>query len=125
MPDVNERLDRVEEGLTKLGQRMDEQFAKVDERFAQVDERFAKVDERFAKIDERFEALTSEVRQLRVLGEENSSQIKLIAEVQVHHGEKLDQLVRDIEPLKVLPGLFTQIAQNHERRITALEQARQ
>jgi hypothetical protein len=33
----------------------------------------------------------------------------------------LDQLVKDIEPLKVLPGLFEQVAQDHERRITALE----
>ena len=63
MPDVDERLDRVEQGLTTLGERMDEQFAKVNERFAQVDQRFAHVDQRSGSLE-------AEVSKLRVLAEE-------------------------------------------------------
>ena len=50
---------------------MDEQFVKVDERFAQVDQRFT---------------------QLQILGEDNASNIKLVAEVLAHHGTVLDQI---------------------------------
>ena len=61
-------------------------------------------------------------------GEENTRQITLIAEVQGHHGtileqhsRQLDRIVKDIEPLKVLPELLRTVIQDHERRITALE----
>jgi hypothetical protein len=43
--------------------------------------------------------------------------------VQVHHGQKLQQLVEAVEPLKVLPTLYEQVARDHERRIRALEDA--
>jgi hypothetical protein len=52
----------------------------------------------------------------------------LIAEVQSHHGtvleqhsQLLNQIVKDIEPLKVLPDLVRPLVQDHERRIAALE----
>ena len=114
MPDVDERLDRVEQGLTTLGERMDEQFAKVNERFAQVDQRFAHVDQRSGSLE-------AEVSKLRLLAEENAAQLKQIAEVQVHHGEKLQQLVEAVEPLKDLRDFVERVAHDHERRITALE----
>ncbi len=111
MPDVGERLDKVEQrldkveqGLTNLSQRMDEQFVKVDERFAQVDQRF---------------------NQLQMLGEDNASNIKLVAEVLAHHGTVLDQIKEGVEPLKTLQPLFEKVAKDHEQRITALERARQ
>jgi DNA repair ATPase RecN len=88
MPDVGERLDKVEQGLTELSQRMDERFAKVDQRFTQ----------------------------LQVLTEENASQIKLVAEVQAHHGTVLDQIKEATEPLKGLRPLFEQVAKDHEHR---------
>jgi DNA repair ATPase RecN len=103
MPDVGERLDKVEQGLTEISQRMDEQFAKVDERFAQVDQRF---------------------NQLQMLGEDNTSNIKLVAEVLAHHGTVLDQIKEGVEPLKTLQPLFEKVAKDHEQRITALERAR-
>jgi len=56
-----------------------------------------------------------------VLKEENARRLRLIAEVQVHHGNVLQQIVRDVEPLKVLPGLLQRVVHDHERRITALE----
>jgi archaellum component FlaC len=114
MPDVDERLDRVEQGLKDLGERIDGRFTQVDERFAQVDKRFAQVDERFAQVDRRFTGL-------QVLVEDCASQIKLIAEVQTHHGSVLEEIKEAIEPLKGLRPLFEQVARDHEKRITALE----
>ena len=119
MPDVNERLDNVEQKLTRLGERMDERFAQVDQRFAQV--------------DQRFDTLEIQVQQLRVLGEENATQIRQIAEVQAHHGSVLDEhgaalkrIEEALEPLKVLPAAIQTCfrdLRDHERRITALEDA--
>ena len=125
MPDLNERLDGVEQRLTALTENIKEQFAQVDQRFAQVDQRFAQV-------DERFDTLTAEVRKLQALGEENSAQIKVIAEVQAHHGTvhgaALKRIEEALEPLKVLPAAihtcFRDLS-DHERRITALEDAGQ
>jgi hypothetical protein len=34
----------------------------------------------------------------------------------------LDKLVKDVEPLKILPDLLRTVVENHERRITVLEQ---
>jgi prefoldin subunit 5 len=119
MPDVNERLDRVEEGLKSLGQRMEEQFAQVDQRFAQVDQRFAQV-------DQRFDSLEKEVRKLCVLGEQNATDIKRIAEVQAHHGQvhgaALERIEKALKPLTVLPAVIQNTLPDHERRIRALEE---
>jgi archaellum component FlaC len=55
---VDERFDRVEELLKRIGERfdrIDERFARIDGRFDRIDERFARIDERFEHIDERFE----------------------------------------------------------------------
>ena len=93
MPDVGERLEKVEQGLTGLSRRMDERFADIDKRFTG----------------------------LQMLGEDSASQIKLVAEVQAHHGSVLDQIKEAMEPLTSLRPLFAQVAGDHERRITALE----
>jgi DNA repair exonuclease SbcCD ATPase subunit len=135
----------VEQRLDSLGERIEEQFAQVDQRFAQVDQRFAQVDQRFAQVDQRFEqvdqrfeqvdqrfgSLEAEVRKLRVLGEQNATDIKRIAEVQTHHGEvlaehgaALQRIEKALEPLTVLPAVIHKVLPDHERRITALEQAR-
>jgi chromosome segregation ATPase len=121
MPDVNERLDKVEQRLTKLDERMDERFAQVDQRFAQV--------------DQRFDTLEAEFQKLRMLEEQNATQIKQIAEVQAHHGGVLDEhgaalkrIEEALEPLKVLPAAIHTCFRDlgdHERRIAALEQASQ
>ena len=77
----------------------------------------------------RVSTLEDETRKLQILGEENKSQIKLIAEVQSHHGTILEQhsrllsqIAKDIEPLKGLPDFVRTVVQDDERRITALEQ---
>ena len=117
MPDVDERFDSIDQTLTGVSR----QFGKVDEQFTEVKQLLDTMDQRLNSMDERLDTLTREVQNVRVLGEDNSTQIRLIAEVQTHHGRLLDQVVRDIEPLKVLPDLFKQVVQDHERRITALE----
>jgi hypothetical protein len=76
-------------------------------------------------------SIEGEVQRLRGLGEENAQQIKLIAKIQSHHGSVLgqhsrllDQLVSDVQPLKMLPDLLRTVIQDHERRLTALEKHR-
>jgi chromosome segregation ATPase len=124
---MNERLDGVEQALTTLTEHVKEQFAQVGQRFAQVDERFAQVDQRFAQVDERFETLTKEVQKLQVLGEENAARIKVIAEVQAHHGSvhgaALERIEAAIKPLTGLPAALQHILPDFERRISALEKA--
>jgi hypothetical protein len=78
--------------------------------------------------NDRLDALTQEVQKLRVLGEENTTQLRLIAEVQSHHGDVLSQhgaalhrLEVAIEPLKVVPEVLQKVLGDHEGRITALE----
>jgi hypothetical protein len=105
MPDVDERLDTVEQRVKEIGERMDERFAQVDQRFG---------------------SLEAEVQKLRVLEEQNSTEIKRIAEVQGHHGDVLAQhgaalqrLEDAIRPLTVLPAALQHLLPDHERRITA------
>lgn len=111
MPDVGERLDKVEHRLDKVEHRLEN----VEQGLTNLSQR---MDERFAKVDQRF-------TQLQVLAEENASQITLIAEVQAHHGTVLDQIKEAMQPLEGLRPLFEQVARDHEQRITALERARQ
>ncbi|MBI1876183.1 MAG: hypothetical protein HYS05_20140 [Acidobacteria bacterium] len=56
-------------------------------------------------VETRLEAKIDYVdRRHMVLIEDLRSQIRLVAEVQVAHGEKLDRVAADVEVLKVLPG---------------------
>ena len=117
MPDVDERLAQVEQRLDSLGERMDERFGQVDQRFEQIDGRLG--------------SLEVEVRKLRLLEEQHSSDIKRIAEVQTHqgdvlgqHGAALQRIEKALEPLTVLPTVIKNVLPDHERRITALEQTR-
>ena len=48
--------------------------------------------------------------------------IRLVAEVQSRHGELLQQLLEDVEPLKVLKDVCETAVRDHEQRITAIEQ---
>lgn len=110
MPDVDARLGSLEQRLEALGTRMDGRFEQVDQRFG---------------------SLEAEVRKLRVLKEQNASQIKTIAEVQAHHGTVLQQhgdvlarLEKAIEPLTALHAAVQSMLPDHERRIRALEESR-
>jgi chromosome segregation ATPase len=65
--------------------------------------------------------LRDEVNGLRIACEKNADDIKKIAEVQVHHGQKLDEITKALVPLVELRDLVRVMASDHERRITALE----
>ncbi len=72
--------------------------------------------------------LRGEVHKLRVLGERNALGIKVIAEVQSHHGktlelhsEKLDRIELALAPLKDIHDFVRRVAQDHELRIIEVE----
>ena len=65
--------------------------------------------------------LRTEVNTLRVLGEANADDIRKVAEVQVHHGHKLDEITRALEPLAELRAFIRVVIPDHERRLKALE----
>jgi prefoldin subunit 5 len=104
MPDVDEGLARVEQRLDSLAEH---------------------IDQRFARVDQRFGSLEAEVQKLRVLGEDNAAQIRVIAEVQAHHasvhGAALERLEKAVEPLKAVAAALESILPDHERRIRTLE----
>ena len=62
-----------------------------------------------------------EVQKLRVLAEANESQIKLVAEVQARHGEKLDELTKAVEPIARIEYFIETVATEHELRLRELE----
>ena len=138
MTDAGERLDKVEGRLAKVedsvvGLRADVDGLRTDVDGLRTDVDGLRTDVNGLRTDvkgltSRVTTLEEETRKLRILGEEDTSQIKLIAEVQSHHGtvleqhsQLLNQIVKDIEPLKVLPDLVRPLVQDHERRIAALE----
>ena len=49
-------------------------------KFDRIDERFEQVDQRFEQVDRRFENVEGEIRGVRVLVEENASNIRKVAE---------------------------------------------
>jgi archaellum component FlaC len=66
-------------------------------------------------------ALREEVNTVRVLCEANADDIKKVAEVQVHHGQQLEEITRALGPLAELGAFVRVIGPDHERRIKALE----
>ena len=88
---------------------------------AEANEGVNSIDARPGSVEEQVTEFRSDVQRLRIVGEDNLRQTTLVAEVQAHHGKVLDELRQDVQPLKGLRVLMQQIAQDHERRITALE----
>jgi archaellum component FlaC len=112
MPDVTERLDKVE---GRLGV--------VEERLGAVEGRLGAVEIKVDALDAKVETLSGDVQKLRVLGEDNARDIKLIAEVQAQHGAKLEEISKALEPLARIDAFVTLVAHDHAKRITALEKA--
>lgn len=109
---------------------------------SEVEVRLGNVEAQVASVKKDVGDLRDEVQKLRVLGERTASDVKLVAEVQTRHGERLDahgqmleQITRALEPMKVVPGAVQQIADDmrvlkdfvqrvspeHEARIADLE----
>lgn len=65
--------------------------------------------------------LRTETHSLRVLCEKNADDIKKVAEVQLHHGRKLEEIANALKPLAELHEFIKVVAPEHERRIKALE----
>jgi chromosome segregation ATPase len=115
---VDDRLESVEHQVGGLREDVDKLTGRVDTLTGTVDTLTGTVDTLSGKVD----TLSEDVHRLQVLGEENSRQIGLIAEVQGHHGSVLEQLGKDVAPLKDLRDLVLRVVHVHEQRITALEQ---
>jgi chromosome segregation ATPase len=104
----------------------DVRVLKDDVRVLKDDVRVLKDDVRVLKDDVRgltdnMRVLTDDVRGLHVLYEHHDSQIRMIAEVQAHHGRQLEehgQLLREIKvelaPLRDLRDFVGRMAANHE-----------
>ena len=95
---------------------------------AKVVERLDGVERRLTSVETGLSKLSGEVQKLRILGEENATDIKRIAEVQVQHGNrledhgrKLDEITKALEPLARLDAFVRLVADEHEKRITDLE----
>ena len=110
MAEVVERLDGVERRLTSVETGLGDLRTEVGGLARKVDGLGSEVG-----------SLRSEVQKLRILGERNATDIQRIAEVQVHHGNKLDEITKALEPLPRLDAFVRLVADEHEKRITDLE----
>jgi chromosome segregation ATPase len=107
---VEQRLERVETGLKEVREEVGGLRTEVGGLRGEVGELHTEVG-----------GLRGEVNGLRISCEKNADDIKKIAEIQVHHGQKLDKLANAIEPLVELRDLLKALASNHEQRIETLE----
>lgn len=80
MVDMAERMDKVEQRLESVTTGLKEVRTEVGELRTEVG------------------GLRTEVHTLRVLCETNADDIRKVAEVQVHHGHKLEEIARALEP---------------------------
>ena len=110
MAEVVERLDSVERRLTS------------------VEKGLTELRDEVGGLREEVGGLRGEVHKLRILGEKNESDIKRIAEVQVQHGNtledhgrKLDEIAKALEPLARIDAFMQLVAGDHEKRISDLE----
>lgn len=103
MPDVEERLGRVELRLDSVEGAVRELRSEVGELRGEVGE------------------LRGEVHELRIVVETHGSEIARIGEVLGHHGRQLEQITLALRPLNDIKEFITLVAHDHERRITALE----
>ena len=103
MAEVVERLDSVERRLTSVEKGLTELRDEVGGLRDEVGGLRGEV----GGLREEVGGLRGEVHKLRILGEKNESDIKRIAEVQVQHGNtledhgrKLDEIAKALEPLE-------------------------
>src|SRR5262245_25263902 len=97
----------------------------------ELGERLDGAERRLERVETGVNDLRKEVNGLRILGEKNLSDIKKMAEVQSHlgerlddHGQKLDAILKALEPLSDMQDFIRRIAPDHEHRLRALEKPR-
>ncbi len=130
MSDNHERFDRIEQRLDSVESSVGEVRREVAGLRGDVGELRGEVStlsglpDEVAKLrglPDEFAKLRNEVNALRVLGEARDGKIQLIAEVQSHHGKGLEQIKKDLEPLREIRDFIRTVADDHERRLTVLE----
>ena len=124
MADEGKRLKAVEQGLGGVTTGLQEVRERVGELRTEVGGLRTEVGELRTDLGGlRLEVgeLRTEVNTLRVLGEANADDIRKVAEVQVHHGHKLDEITRALAPLAELHAFIRIVVPDHERRLRALE----
>ena len=124
MADEGRRLKAVEQGLGRVTTGLQEVREHVGELRTEVGGLRTEVGELRTEVGElRTEVgeLRTEVNTLRVLGEANADDIRKVAEVQVHHGQKLDEIAQALAPLAELHAFIRVVVPDHERRLRALE----
>jgi hypothetical protein len=107
MADVEERLDRIEQGLIGVSQALGELKGTQGSQSHTL-ERHGELLERQGQTLERHERILD--RQGQMLEQ---------------HGRLLAQIIEDIQPLKALPDFIKRVADDHEVRIKELEKARE
>lgn len=99
----------------------DERLDKVEKRLGGVETGLKDVETGLHELRDEVGGLRGEVNDLRILGEKNADDIKKVAEVQEHHGRKLDDIVEALKPLSEIHDFVQGVAPNHEARIRELE----
>ena len=117
MPETDERLDNVERRLGGV----ETGLTGLREEVGGLREEVGGLREEVGGLREEVGGLRGEVTSLRILGEKNTEDIKKIAEVQEHHGQKLDDIVEALKPLSEIHDFVQRVAPNHEARIRELE----
>ena len=102
MADLAERMNKVEQRLEDVATGLKEVRTEVADLRTEVGGLRTEVD-----------GLRTEVGSLRVLGEANAEDIRKVAEVQVHHGQKLEEIARALEPLAELHAFISVVAPEH------------
>ena len=92
---------------------------------ALVSERLKKIDGRLESVEERLESVEKELGKLRVLAEENDTQIKVIRE---QHGARFDgfdrqfgEIMKALAPLATIWDFIQRVASDHESRLVEVE----
>ena len=131
MTEHDDRMTRFEKRLDAVGADVgvlkgDVQVLKDDVQVLKGDVRVLKDDVRVLKDD--VGVVKNEVGRLRVLYEDHETKIDAIVEAQTHHARQLEQhgtLLREIKqklvPLGDLHDFVRRIAEEHEGRLSALE----
>ena len=115
--DVTRGLQEVREHVGELRTEVGGLRTEVGELRTEVGELRTEVGELRTEVGE----LRTEVNTVRVLGEANADDIRKVAEVQVHHGQKLDEIAQALAPLAELHAFIRVVVPDHERRLRALE----
>jgi len=117
MTDTNERLGRVEGRLDSLSAELGELRGEVGELRGEVGELREEVGE-----------LRADIHKLSIHHDDHLAQTRLIAKIQAHHGEAIEEiradvkrLYTDMQPLRDLYGFVRKLAIDHEQRIESLE----